>query len=143
MRGLLVEDRTALERLRSQTTPRQAQYLRPGHARWQRACLADKQVHEENSAESRRELAQVFGEKIAQTARTTRSSRALEERCVVSGRSAASIIGGPSSATMAASSAAWRMLNFFASADCGARRSARLTVAAASTPPSARRSNKK
>ena len=30
VRGLQVEDRTALERLRSQTTPRKAQYARPG-----------------------------------------------------------------------------------------------------------------
>jgi hypothetical protein len=30
VRGVLVEDRSALERLRSQTTPRKAQYARPG-----------------------------------------------------------------------------------------------------------------
>ena len=30
VRGLLVEDRTALEKLRHQTTPRKAQYARPG-----------------------------------------------------------------------------------------------------------------
>jgi hypothetical protein len=42
-------------------------------------------------------------------------------------------IGGRSNAITAASSAAWRTINFSVSADCGARRSAPPIAAAAST----------
>jgi ribonuclease VapC len=76
VRGVLVEDKAAVERLRNQTTTQSA-VCAAGYARWQRAWFTDAQVHAANSEERRGELAQVFAETIGYRARQEGSEGAL------------------------------------------------------------------
>jgi hypothetical protein len=82
VRGVLVEDKAAVERLRNQTTPRKAQFARPGMRAGSVQIFADAQVHAANSKERRAEQPQVFGQTIGQTARTESSERTLGEEII-------------------------------------------------------------
>src|SRR6516165_1160445 len=76
VRGLLVEDKAAVERLRSQTTPRKAQYARPGmHAGSVHVLLTGrfmKKIRQKAGENSRKYLGKRLRKQLARRAAAAR-----------------------------------------------------------------------
>src|SRR5262249_47000383 len=80
VRGVLVEDKAAVERLRSQTTPRKAQYARPGmRAGSVQISLSDRfmqKIRKKGGENSRKYMSKRLAKQLARKAALARWHRA-------------------------------------------------------------------
>ena len=76
MRGVLVEDKAAVEKLLRQTTPRQSQYVRTGAVHIELSMRHMRKIAAQGGRNSRKYL----GKTIGQTARAKSGSRTLAEK---------------------------------------------------------------